>query len=1568
MNIYNDLLNMQKNRKKPKQNKGINYKNRIFFINKNKSNLLLYIIFIINIISFVFSQETSINKKRNLEPKFSELTIIISGQGIKQILNDSFKPIPYYLEVNSMETSFNYTINSIKDYNKIIMKFDEIITSCEYMFYGLSNITQINMTNFDFTEITSMKGMFYGAKRLSSLLLNTQNKISKIKNLESVFYGCNDLQSIELSMLDTSLVTNMGNMFRECYKLKNLNISHFNTALVKNMQYMFFDCSLLTSLNLTNFDTSSVTNMASMFSGCYQLQSLDLTNFKTNLINDINSMFLNCNSLTSLNLISFNTSLVKNMSSLFKGCISIEILDINHFNTSLVKDMSYMFHGCTEITKFDLLKFNTTIVNNMEYMFGSCYRLTSLKIDNFDTSLVTNIQYMFYECFSLVYLNINNFNTSLVDNMQNLFSGCKSLLSIDLSKFRTSLVNNMEYMFSDCISLISLDLTKFDTSKVTNMEYMFFGCSSLKYLDLLYFNTSLVNNMNSMFYNCISLTSLDLSKFNTTKVRNMQSMFYGCNNLRFLDISNFDTSLVTKMNSMFSKCNELTSFDLSKFNITSVEYIGSMFYSCTKMNYLNFYNYKEKNSFNANDLFTKGTGNLKCCISDEENSPQLMTQLNMINNVIREKAVIEKGICIDKCNEDNKYKYEYNNICYEECPKTSKISKIDNYLCDPIICEKYYNYDKTGCLDSIPDGYFLNNTIKKTIDQCHSDCKTCHEKESLNSTNCDSCKNSKYLNLGNCATTCPNDDYYEDSNNINNLRCKCSYNKKCSLCSLDSLKEDLCISCNNDYYPKEDDDINNNSFINCYKDLEGYYLDKENNIYKKCYSTCKNCEKGGNKTNNNCKECILTHIFKDDFENDFNCYEKCPFYYYFDSQKIHHCTINNECPSNYNKLIIEKNKCINECNKDNIYKYDYDNRCYKICPEGTSILNNKNFKCELICKNTFYIDLKNKKCLDNCDTNDFFNKICGLNFPTLINQQTHIKNIINEIENGNISLSNLHNNNLLLSDNNITYHITYLDSNINELTNISMIKFKNCEDILRTKYNINKTQKLVLFKTEYYISELNIPIVDYEIFNPDNNEKLNLNHCINENIEIYLPVNIKEDTFKYEPSSNYYNDICFPYKTEFGSDIIISDRRGEFNQKYMSLCEKDCEYKSYNDKTKRVICECKIKVVSSLLTNKTIEKDDLLFQFKDINDYNKGTILKCYLTLFSNEGIEVNIANYIIIFIFLIYSFQLCSLHKKTKDLFNNNNFYEIFGNKNIKNPPRKDIKHKTTLYNDLRSSFQNKRLFKKLSLSNKKLKSSKTLKSKESINKDIINSILNNLKYEENSDKNRINNMDDYEINLLNYKEAKKYDKRSYCQYYVSLLKTKYILTISFSSSFDYFLKYVYRCLLINSFILFYLINMLFFTESLIHNIYSDKGYKIKKHLDRIIYSTILSSGIINLIKYFLFFPRKNFSDLHKFKYNENALNKTGLKCYTCKNMIIFLLMYLFIFFSWYYLSAFCAVYKNTQVHLFINVLICYVIFLIYPLFFNLIPGFFRLPALHNTKKSSECIYNISKVIQSLC
>ena len=701
------------------------------------------------------------------------------------------------------------------------------------------------------------------------------------------------------------------------------------------------------------------------------------------------------------------------------------------------------------------------------------------------------------------------------------------------------------------------------------------------------------------------------------------------------------------------------------------------------------------------------------------------------------------------------------------------------------------------------------------------------------------------------------------------------------------------------------------------------------------------------------------------FKNDSNCYENCLYYYYFDLENNLYCTLDKKCPEHYNKLIEEKNECTENCNKDKVYKYEYENKCYKKCPEGTDILEIDSNLCEIKCENnTIFIDLKNNKCLEKCEIKDFFNGICGLYRPNLNTQKIFVKYIINEIEIGKINITNI---NLSIKDNNIFYQIIEFDNKINEKNNISMIGLKNCEDLLKQKYNITKNKKLIIFKTDYYIDGLYIPIVDYELFNPENYTKLDLNFCLNENIniDIYFPANFindKNNLFKYDPLSDYYNDNCFPYKTEFGTDIIILDRKKEFNDNYMSLCEKDCKFKEYNNNIKKSKCECKIKNDSALLTNIYMDKEKLIYKINDEEKTKNSNILKCYNILFSNEGLEANIPSYIIIVLFTLFTFQLCFLRKKINDMNinkkinikNENENASIYKLKN--SPPRKDIKTKTSLYNDVKSNYNLRNIYRKSSL---QIKSSKSLRS-DNNNKNLnIYKIIHNFNNEDDKETININNMKDYEINILPYKKAKKYDKRTFFQYYISLIKTKYILFLSFLLNDDFYSMYIYRCMLINSFILFYLFNTIFFTEEIIHEIYINKKYKI--NISQIIFSTLISSLIITLVRY-LALPN-NFDKIEK----EKSKIKIKLKNFKCNVILVFVLMYIFIIFSWYYSSVFCAVYRNSQIHLFKNVLISYLIFLFFPFFFYFIPGFFRIPSLIHTKKYSECFYNLSKVIQFL-
>ena len=47
-------------------------------------------------------------------------------------------------------------------------------------------------------------------------------------------------------------------------------------------------------------------------------------------------------------------------------------------------------------------------------------------------------------------------------------------------------------------------------------------------------------------------------------------------------------------------------------------------------------------------------------------------------------------------------------------------------------------------------------------------------------------------------------------------------------------------------------------------------------------------------------------------------------------------------------------------------------------------------------------------------------------------------------------------------------------------------------------------------------------------------------------------------------SSYYYNDECSKYTSDNGTDMTIYDRKNDFNENHLSLCESNCTYKGYN--------------------------------------------------------------------------------------------------------------------------------------------------------------------------------------------------------------------------------------------------------------------------------------------------------------------------------------------------------------------------------------------------------------------
>ena len=352
------------------------------------------------------------------------------------------------------EYGIEHTIENILELD--LSNFDTSnVTNMQSMFHGMSSLTSLNLSNFDTSKVTNMEGMFYGVSNLISLDLSNFDT-SKVTNMRNMFsYIINLMNNLDLSNFDTSNVTDMSYMFSNIYNLNLFNFSNFNTSKVKDMSYMFYRVGFITSLDLSNFNTSNVTNMSYMFSNIYSLASLNLSNFDTSNVTDMSYMFDNTYSLRSLDLSSFDTSKVTDMSGMFRTLRRLTSLNLSNFNTTNVTNMSSMFYGMYELTSLNLSNFNTTNVTNMSSMFYEVWNLASLDLSNFDTSNVTDMSAMFYNMFGLTSLDLSSFNTSKVTDMRYMFSILDYYRSNDkLNKiyvnndFNTSSLMNSSDMFT----------------------------------------------------------------------------------------------------------------------------------------------------------------------------------------------------------------------------------------------------------------------------------------------------------------------------------------------------------------------------------------------------------------------------------------------------------------------------------------------------------------------------------------------------------------------------------------------------------------------------------------------------------------------------------------------------------------------------------------------------------------------------------------------------------------------------------------------------------------------------------------------------------------------------------------------------------------------------------------------------------------------------------------------------------------------------------------------------------------------------------------------------------------
>ena len=246
--------------------------------------------------------------------------------------------------------------------------------------------------------------------------------------------------------------------------------------------------------------------------------------------------------------------------------------------------------------------------------------------------------------------------------------------------------------------------------------------------------------------------------------------------------------------------------------------------------------------------------------------------------------------------------------------------------------------------------------------------------------NCLICNNNKsYVYLGNCYTSCRYGDFI-DSNGIK--KCKC-HRTKCQECTTESLKYDLCVSCNEEEgYYEISNNINISNFKNCYKEPEEYYLNLTEKKYIPCYHSCKSCVSlKYDKMHHYCTSCNEDNSYSilDEYNSTYmNCYPECKYYYYFNKNDDYNytCTETSGCPKSYPFLIENTKQCIKSCN--NITKiWQFRHTCFEQCPyDSYNYTNGTEFYCNASCPFERPFEMtETQYCVSSCTIMERYNKL-----------------------------------------------------------------------------------------------------------------------------------------------------------------------------------------------------------------------------------------------------------------------------------------------------------------------------------------------------------------------------------------------------------------------------------------------------------------------------------------------------------------------------------------------------------------------------------------------------------------
>ena len=370
------------------------------------------------------SKLTTVDFSNTSASSFMSLSGQFSGDSSITTINMENFNVP---NVTNLDTAFAGT-SSLKDLNANGMKLGKI-TSMNNTFAGTGYSGKLDLTGLDVSNLTSMSGIFSGSAISEVDMSGWQ--ASKLEQLAGVFAGAMKLTKINMSNSDYSAVTTWNSVFTadSTSSLTEVDMSNTKFSSLTSMEKVFYKFQLLQTVNLSGTDFSKVTSMTHMFSSSPKLTTVNMTGIKTGSLLDISQMFDGDTSLTDVNLKDLDLSTVTNMIGIVNGS-GVTSVNLDNVDMSALTTLNRAFYGATSLKTLSMKNAKVGNVTDLRGMFDSDSSLTTVDMSGTVMNTLEHIDQIFKDCSSLTTVDISGASLSADVSCGEAFSNAKSGVSV----------------------------------------------------------------------------------------------------------------------------------------------------------------------------------------------------------------------------------------------------------------------------------------------------------------------------------------------------------------------------------------------------------------------------------------------------------------------------------------------------------------------------------------------------------------------------------------------------------------------------------------------------------------------------------------------------------------------------------------------------------------------------------------------------------------------------------------------------------------------------------------------------------------------------------------------------------------------------------------------------------------------------------------------------------------------------------------------------------------------------------------------------------------------------------